>query len=620
MLILKELKKNNILSSLDIHFARLMGRLSKNDSSELLLGAALASNCLAQGHVCVDIPDMAGRLLDLESADGSGLRCPPEDRWIEILKQTSVVGRPDEFRPLVLDEKGRLYLYRYWEYERRLATAILSRAESNHFKIDSRRLRKDLDSLFPEYGERVPDRQRIAAVVAVINRFSVISGGPGTGKTYTAVRIMALLLGQALGRDALKSFKIALAAPTGKAAARLQESVRRAGTSLQCDSAVRDVIPDEAFTIHRLLGFRHGSPYFRYGYKNPLPYDAVIVDEASMVDLALMAKLVQAVPETSRLVLLGDMDQLASVEAGAVLGDICNAGAESGFSKKFRAVIQELTGDSIPNEGRTPGLLRDCITVLQKSRRFGSESEINALAKAVNRGDQDLAVQVLRGEHGGLKPDTSRSVYWHEFPLTGDLKEALKDRVLNGYKDYLRAIVPEKAISSFERFRILCVHRHGLFGVVNLNGMVEEILSDRNLIPRGRLWYPYRPVMVTRNDYTLKLFNGDVGIAMPDPDTGRDLRVFFISSDGTKRSFPPGRLPEHETVFAMTVHKSQGSEFDKVLFVLPLKQSQILTRELIYTGITRAVNEVELWAEERVFRAGVKNRIQRNSGLRDLLW
>ncbi|MCK5229745.1 MAG: ATP-binding domain-containing protein, partial [Desulfobulbaceae bacterium] len=273
-----------------------------------------------------------------------------------------------------------------------------------------------------------------------------------------------------------------------------------------------------------------------------------------------------------------------------------------------------------PKEGRAPGLLRDCITVLQENRRFGSESEINALGKAVNRGDEDLAVQVLRGEHGGLKPDKSQSVYWHEFPLTVDLKEALKDRVLNGYKDYIRAIVPEKAILAFERFRILCVHRHGLFGVMNLNGMVEEILSDRNLIPRGRIWYPYRPVMVTRNDYTLKLFNGDVGIALPDPDTGGDLRVFFISSDGTKRSFPPGRLPEHETVFAMTVHKSQGSEFNKVLFVLPLKQSQILTRELIYTGITRAVNKVELWAEERVFRAAVKNRIQRNSGLRDLLW
>ncbi|MEA2085357.1 MAG: exodeoxyribonuclease V subunit alpha [Thermodesulfobacteriota bacterium] len=621
MLILKELKKNNILSSLDVHFARLMGRLAQNDTPEFLFGAALASNCLDQGHVCVDIPDMAGRLLDFESADGSRLRCPPEDRWIEILKQTSVVGGPDDFRPLILDEKGRLYLYRYWEYERQLATAILSRAGSDHFKVDSGRLREDLDSFFPEYGGTGPDRQRVAAVVAVINRFSVISGGPGTGKTHTAVRIMALLLGQALGGSYPESFKIALAAPTGKAAARLQESVRRVKASLQCSSAVRDAIPDEAFTIHRLLGFRHGSPYFRYGYENPLPYDAVIVDEASMVDLALMAKLVQAVPETSRLVLLGDMDQLASVEAGAVLGDICNAGAERGFSKKFRTVIQELTGDSVPEEGeRAPGLLRDCITVLQESRRFGSESEINALAQAVNHGDEDLAVQVLRGRQGGLKPDTSRSVYWHEFPLTGDLKEALKDRVVNGYKDYIRAIVPEEAITAFERFRILCVHRHGPFGVVDLNGMVEEILSDRNLIPRGRRWYPYRPVMVTRNDYTLKLFNGDVGIALPDPDTGGDLRVFFISSDGIKRSFPPGRLPEHETVFAMTVHKSQGSEFDNVLFVLPLKQSQILTRELIYTGITRAGNEVELWAEEGVFRAAVKNRIQRNSGLRDLLW
>ena len=612
MEILKKLKANNILSGLDVHFARLMGRLAGNDAPELLLGAALACNCLERGHVCVDIPDMAGRVLDFDTGDGFQFCCPSEERWIDLLRHSSVVGDPGEFRPLVLDEKGRLYLYRYWEYETRLAAAILSRAGSDHFKVDAGRLREDLDSLFPEQGGPGPDWQRVAAVVSVLNRFSVISGGPGTGKTHTVVRIMALLLGQASGSgSSIENFKIALAAPTGKAAARLQESVRGARGSLKCGSKVREAIPDETFTIHRLLGGRPGSPYFRYNYENPLPYDAVIVDEASMVDLALMVKLVQAVADSSRLVLLGDMNQLASVEAGAVLGDICNADAGFGFSEKFQAIIKELTGDSLPKEGSGSGLLGDCITLLRESRRFGSESGISILAQAVNRGDEDLAIEALRSE---------RSVRWCEFPLIGELKEAVKAWVLKGYGNYIRAGVPEEVISAFERFRILCVHRHGPFGVMALNRMVEEILSDSNLIPRNQLWYPFRPVMVTRNDYVLKLFNGDVGITLPDPDRDGELRVFFISPDGIRRSFSPGRLPEHETVFAMTVHKSQGSEFDKILFVFPLKPSQIVTRELIYTGITRARNEVLLWAEEQAFRYAVKNRIQRNSGLRDLFW
>jgi len=451
----------------------------------------------------------------------------------------------------------------------------------------------------------------VAAFVSVTKCFCVISGGPGTGKSTVIAKILALILEQAGDRK----MRIALAAPTGKAAARLQEAIQKGKEMLPAEDHFKEAIITEASTIHRLLGTVAGSPYFRHNAENPLPVEVVVIDEASMVDLALLSKLVQAVPADARLILLGDRDQLASVEAGAVIGDICNTGHVHGFSGEFCKKIEEITGgriDTIPESGSEPDI-RDCVVQLEKSYRFGKDSGIGALSRAVNRGDGDTAMSLLKnGEYDDIK--------WKVLPPPNVLERALRETVIECYKPYLKAEDPLKIFHLFERFRVLCALRKGPFGVSALNLLVEQVLKKEKLIDPDRPWYQGRPLLITRNDYNLELFNGDIGIILPDPASNNDLRAFFMSANGLLRKFLPVRLPEHETVYAMTVHKSQGSEFDSVHLLLPDRDTPVLTRELIYTGITRARKGVEVWGTDRVFLKGVGRRTLRASGLRDALW
>jgi len=384
---------------------------------------------------------------------------------------------------------------------------------------------------------------------------------------------------------------------------------------LSCPDSIKEAIPEETSTIHRLLGYIPNSPYFHYNAKNTLPVDVVVVDEASMVDLALMSKLIQALPLQARIILLGDKDQLASVEAGAVLGDICDTGAEHSFSQEFSKDCKEITGYTIHTQknGASESEIRDCIIQLEKNYRFGSDSGIGAVSCAVNTGDSDRAIELMKGQKYG-------DISWKNLPQPKDLTQVIKAAVTQGYGDYLRASDPFEVFQVFERFRILCALREGPYGVIAINYLVEQILKGEGLINPDRRWYPGRPVLITRNDYNLQLFNGDMGIVLSDPSVNNELRVFFYSTDGAFKKFHPLQLPEHETVYAMTVHKSQGSEFDKALLVLPDRESPVLTRELIYTGITRAKKSVEIWANERVFRFAVSRHIERTSGLRDALW
>jgi len=409
--------------------------------------------------------------------------------------------------------------------------------------------------------------------------------------------------------------RIALATPTGKAAARLQETIKNAKEKLNCQEEVKKAISEEASTIHRLLGTIPDSPYFRHNTKNPLPVDVVVIDESSMVDLALLSKLVQAIPPDARLILLGDKDQLASVEAGAVLGDICDTGNVHGSSKPFCDAVERLAGEKITSspDGSDKQGPSDCIIQLQKNYRFGVTSGIGAVSRAVNDGDNAQALTLLRE---GNQPD----IHWQELPWPDALARALKDLIVNGFAGYLNATDPGEMFDLFNRFRILCALREGPYGVYALNLLVEHILKDEGFIKRDNRWYRGRPVLITRNDYNLKLFNGDIGIILPDPGANNEHRAFFQAADGTLRKFPPLRLPEHETVYAMTVHKNQGSEFNEVLFLLPDRDSPVLTRELIYTGITRAREKVEVWGKEEVFCTAISKRIERTSGLRDALW
>jgi len=608
---LYRLYENGILSALDIHFSSFISRLVGGHVPELSLAAALVSSYTRQGHVCLDLSSVEGKEL-LKGENGiDPVVCPELNTWCKQLRKTGVVGNPGEYKPLILDDRSRLYLFRYWDYQERLADLITRRLSDTTVKSDIGILKEELTRLFPSEQVKDINWQRVAAFTALIKRFCVISGGPGTGKTSIVTAILGLLLKQAKP----ERLRIALIAPTGKAAAKLQKAIRSMKIKLSCPDSIKEAIPEDASTIHRLLGYIPNSPYFHYNAKNTLPVDVVVVDEASMVDLALMSKLIQALPLQARIILLGDKDQLASVEAGAVLGDICDTGAEHSFSQEFSKDCKEITGYTIHTQknGASESEIRDCIIQLEKNYRFGSDSGIGAVSCAVNTGDSVHAIKLMKGKKYG-------DISWKNLPQPKDLTQVIKAAVMQGYGDYLRASDPFEVFQVFERFRILCALREGPYGVIAINYLVEQILKGEGLINPDRRWYPGRPVLITRNDYNLQLFNGDMGIVLSDPSVNNELRVFFYSTDGAFKKFHPLQLPEHETVYAMTVHKSQGSEFDKALLVLPDRESPVLTRELIYTGITRAKKSVEIWANERVFRFAVSRHIERTSGLRDALW
>ena len=594
-------------SRLDEHFAGFMDRMDGEGSTpELLLAAALASRSTGRGNICLDLKALAGE--PLEDDEGRTLLvCPELDPWRDRLEQSPVVGGPGEFKPLILDENSRLYFHRYWEYQKTVSDSIAELAGREPGEVDPEIFADSLVRLFPQPEPDPRDRQRIAAAGALINKFTVISGGPGTGKTTTVAKILALLLEQP-GANRLRP---ALCAPTGKAAARLQEAISQARDTLDCSPEVKRAIPDEACTIHRLLGFKFGSTSFRYGPENRLPYDIVVVDEASMVDLSLMAGLVGALLPDARLILVGDRDQLASVEPGSVLGDICGEREVPGFPDEFARSLGGAAALELEQLQRAECPVADCVVQLDKSYRFGSASGIGRLSRLVNRGDSRRALELLTSSEF---PEVSFS----GLPGPEALIKLLKPRVIEGFKGYLAAEEDLEADKLFGRFRILCPVRKGPYGVEALNSLVERILAEEDLIRPDARWYRRRPILVNRNDYQLGLYNGDVGLIQPDADG--ELRAVFPAADGSLRHFLPGRLPEHETVYAMTVHKSQGSEFDRVLIVLPEDDSPVLTRELIYTAVTRARQKVEVLGNENVFLSALSRKIVRTSGLRDALW
>ena len=604
---LRLLGDKNILTSLDFHFASFMTRLSGVANPELFLAAALVSKFTVEGHTCLDLSSLAGKPLLNENGNALCV-CPELLFWRKILEQSTVVGKPGEFMPLILDDKSRLYLFRYWEYEKKLAEGIRKRAKQNADGVDINLLAEGLDRLFQKNQDHDPDWQKVAAATAVLKKFSVISGGPGTGKTFTVVKILTLLLEQTKN----KKLRIVLAAPTGKGAARLQEAIKNTKKNLTCSERIKEAIPDEASTVHRLLGSIPGSPYFRYNAENQLPVDGLVVDEISMVSLSLMAKVHDAVPLDAWMILLGDKDQLASVEPGSVLGDICDTGKVHSFSQPYRDTLKKVEIFIKSQREASPGI-QDSIVHLQKSYRFEKGSGISELSEAVNDGDSNRALSLLKNER-------YPAINWKTLPTPKDLPLHLKDKILSGLGKYLKTQDSKNALALFEQHRILCALREGPYGVRYLNFLVEQLLRKEKLIALHQKWYSGRPLMITRNDYSLRLFNGDVGIVLPDAENSNELRAFFSTSDGNIRKFTLLRLPEHETVYALTIHKSQGSEFDEILVILPDTPSPVLTRELIYTAITRAKKRVEIWGKEEVFQTAISSRIERTSGLRDALW
>jgi exodeoxyribonuclease V alpha subunit len=613
---------------------------SAGDGARVAEAARWVSRATSAGHVCLRLQALAESSRaaraepDAEQTDrgdggalGQDLDVPG---WRASLRASHLVGSPDApgALPLILDEEDRLYLHRYFDYEVRLARRLERMlappadgggggdGEGGRAAQIPRNVAALLKGLFgPREAARdgTADWQQIAVVTALLGRLTLISGGPGTGKTTAVVNLLACLL------TGDPRCRIALAAPTGKAAARITETIRGRTTHLTGELAA--LLPQESFTIHRLLGVLPNGG-FRHQADNPLPFDVVVVDEASMLDLALATHLFEALPDHARVILLGDKDQLAAVESGAVFAELSAHPQWSEARVQALARICEVSPGAIrrvETEGdgaRTPSPLTDSVVWLTRNYRFAGDSPIGRLAALINAGAAAGALECLRAR-------TDPALSWLDDGAGADAALTFAENAIGDlYGEYLaavRAAAPDPAAiaRAFGRCRILCAVREGLRGTRTINELVGRAFRralDHPLDPGPQSdWYPGRPVIVLRNDYVLKLFNGDIGIVLPDADG--ELAVYFPDPDAGLRSVAPMRLPEHETAFAMTVHKSQGSEFDAVIVSLPAEKNRVLTRELLYTAVTRARERVTILGSRNIVQTTIETRTDRDSGL-----
>jgi exodeoxyribonuclease V alpha subunit len=528
--------------------------------------------------------------------------------WRRLLLASGVVGTPAApgALPLLLDTQNRLYLRRYFDLEQRLAQRLQQAARAAPGALGAG-AGQPLQALFDASPDI--DWQQVAAALALRQRLCVISGGPGTGKTTTVVKLLALLLAAQPGGQA--PLRVALAAPTGKAAARMLAALQDRASSLP--AALRAVLPDRSFTVHRLLGVSPGGGN-KYHREQPLPIDVLVVDEASMLDLALATQLLEAVPMDARIVLLGDKDQLAAVEAGAVFAELsANAQLSAPCQRDIEAACGLAVGQLAaacppPADAAPTGALIDSAVWLSKNHRFAADSGIGRLAGHIQRGQASALLAYLGGP-------PQPGVRWLEDDQAQP-SDATLAALQAGYAPYWQAVKDNpgdaaRVHAAFNHFRALCAVQAGPWGV--------QAVNDRLAPPGQPEWYAGRAVMVLRNDPLSQLFNGDIGIALPDASAGTPLRVFFAGPDGGWRGLSPLRLPEHQTAFAMTVHKAQGSEFDGVLLLLPNKASRVLSRELLYTAVTRARQQVTLVGSALAITAAVQSATRRHSGLLDRL-
>jgi len=654
---LERLADAGLLRRLDSALAAFVAAQDAEAGPALLVATAVLAQMEGRGHSCLPLQALAG--------DPNQILAWPKEAerlqqslweqlpgrladWLQALRRSHVVRvvqpgtvAADRGQPLVLLDgvAPMLYLRRYWDYERSVAAHMAQRTAADAVALDEPRVREWLGRLFgaSAAAANVVDWQKLACALALRGRMSVITGGPGTGKTYTAARLLALLF--ATAPDAAQ-LRVALAAPTGKAAARLKQSIdssllelkEAVGRELDLEALVKRM--GAARTLHSLLGARPDTRRFAYHAGNPLDVDVLIVDEASMIHLEMMAALLQALPPTARLILLGDKDQLASVEAGAVLGDLCRDAQRGNYAPDTAAYVERVTGQSLPGQYLAPARalpLAQHTVMLRESRRFGGP--IGQLAQAVNAGDAPAAMALLRtqtqaGQHaelwareGGEVDAVVRSAVqgrggMASYAAYAEVLERHGQGKGRGFateaehRQWVREV-----LAAFDRYRLLCAVRDGSWGVAGLNRAVEQALQAMGVIRKEGEWYMGRPVMVTRNDAQLGVFNGDIGMVLPSFADPARLRVYFMQGEHLHH-VSTARLAHVETAFAMTVHKSQGSEFEHTALVLAAQGGNVLSRELVYTGITRARKAFSLWAEAPgLLASAMGSPTQRSSGL-----
>ena len=567
-------------------FAYFIAAHAKSNADTATLSAALLSMELSNKQICLDLTNSEAALAKITQALPD-IEFPEamkkNESWEKAMLDSQTASLPNGEAPIII-EHGKMYLRRYYNYEKTTAESLKRMALASRPYDGKEKISEYLNIFFPSDDESA---QKTATETALTNRLTVISGGPGTGKTTTAAKILFLFL---LSEPSLS---IALTAPTGKAAVRmmeavssarffLEETIINAKGSISDDEkkAIEAMSSLEGSTMHRLLGTIPASPYFRHNSGNPLNYGLVIIDEASMIDIALMAKFLSAIPSNASCIILGDKDQLSSVEAGAIMFDICESANKHGALEKN-------------------------VILLAKSWRFAQYPGIETLSRAVNTGGD------VKNILDNIKPEDGVEL------IANDRSNTIAPLLIEGFSSYINTAGIKEAFKELNRFKVLAPLRDGRLGVNALNLLTEETLEKAGLIRRDGDMYVNRPVMITKNDYQLGLFNGDTGLVRQNENG--ELRVFFQDAHGGIRSFAPSLLPEHETVFAMTVHKSQGSEFDAILFTLPDKDSELLTKEILYTGITRARKKVLLLCKNEILQAASERNIRRASGLVDAL-
>ncbi|MFO7963537.1 MAG: exodeoxyribonuclease V subunit alpha [Desulfobacterales bacterium] len=604
--LIDHLYQNRRITYLDVQFALFLARVAPGTDPDVPATAALAGSAAEKKHVCIHLSEAAEILSSIHRNEHEDM---PRS-YVPMLRQkllaSPLVGEPGDRRPLILDDNDRIYLYRYWRCETRLAERLCERFDAPLLNVNTALLHESLNRYFPSNTGPENNLYQRALITACFKPICIITGGPGTGKTTTVVKILLSLMDQRPDFD----LRILMAAPTGKSAARLGESIRNALTHVAGRRTGKAAFPRPQ-TLHRLLApVKGSSSVFTYGSERPLSADIVVLDEASMVDLSMMSKFMDAVPKNARLILVGDPYQLASVEAGSAFGDMCTA-CTGRYTSQWDALVQAvIQKDFEPTRIQRVkyGKSADSVVRLDSGFRFAESPGIDTLNRAVVRGDSkeafrlfsDSAFPEIRFENAGSRQK---------------LNEILERNVITGYRDYLTEETPAAALEKLNSFKILCALRKGEFGVERINRFAEWILSKHGLIRLDDPWYAGRPILITKNDYRQELFNGDLGILW-NVD-GNINMACFPSEDGSIRYISPYRLPRHKTAYAVTVHKSQGSEFSSVLLVLPKNDTALLTRELLYTGMSRAARELTVCGVKAIFNTAVSRVIHRNSGLAD---